>query len=76
MAGAREWSVACRDLDGRRRSVTILADQGKVVLMSPTGEPAVLSPMDVGRLRAALRAAIVSIEDPSNDDAKPPRTSG
>lgn len=73
MPVSREWSIACRDLAGRRRSVTVMASEGKVVVMAPPGEAAVLSPLDVGRLRAALREAIVTIEDPANTDARPPR---
>jgi hypothetical protein len=30
-----------------------------VVLVAPPGETAILSPLDVGRLRAALRDAVV-----------------
>lgn len=66
MPVAREWSVACRDLDGRRRTVTVLATEGKVMLMSPSGDTAVLGPLEVGRLRAALRDAIVSSEQPTD----------
>lgn len=65
MPVAHEWTVACRDLAGRRRSVTVIASEGKVVLVAPPGEAAVLAPLDVGRLRAALRDAIVSAEDPA-----------
>lgn len=74
MPVAREWTVACRDLAGRRRAVTVVASEGKVVLMAPPGEAAVLSPLDVGRLRAALRDAIVSVEDPANTDPAPSQT--
>lgn len=52
----------------------MVASEGKVVLMAPPGEAAVLSPLDVGRLRAALRDAIVSAEDPANTDPAPPQT--
>lgn len=54
-----EWSVTCRDIAGRRRDLTILAHAGQVVLVSPPGELAVLAPLEVGRLRAALRDAVV-----------------
>jgi hypothetical protein len=60
----REWTVACRDLAGRRRAVTVVASEGKVVLMAPPGEAAVLSPLD----------AIVSVEDPANTEPAPPQT--
>lgn len=55
-----EWSVGCRDLAGRRRDVTVFVSNDKVVLVAPPGEAAVLGPLDVGRLRAALRDAVVA----------------
>lgn len=55
----KEWSVSCRDIAGRRREVTIFVRQGRVMLVAPPGETAILSPLDVGRLRAALRDAVV-----------------
>lgn len=48
-----------------------MAGEGKVVLMVPPGETAVLAPLDVGRLRAALRDAIVSAEDPTSLNGTP-----
>lgn len=33
----------------------------RVVLIAPPGEAAVLTPLDVGRLRAALRDAVVRV---------------
>jgi hypothetical protein len=55
----KEWSVTCRDVAGRKRDLTVLVRQGRVVLVAPPGEMAILSPLDVGRLRAALRDAVV-----------------
>lgn len=55
----KEWWVTCRDIAGRRRDLQIIARQGQVVLVAPPGETAILSPLDVGRLRAALRDAVV-----------------
>jgi hypothetical protein len=55
-----EWTISCRDMAGRRREVTIFAGDGKVVLIAPPGETAIFAPLDVGRLRAALRDAVVS----------------
>jgi hypothetical protein len=55
----KEWSVSCRDIAGRRRDLTVFVSGGRIVLVSPPGETAVLSPLDVGRLRAALRDAVV-----------------
>lgn len=75
MPVGHEWTIACRDLAGRRRTVTVQVSEGKVVLIAPPGEAAVLSPLDVGRLRAALRDAIVSAEDPATANAPPTRPS-
>jgi len=55
----REWTVSCRDLAGRKRDMQVFVRQGRVVVVAPPGETAVLSPLDVGRLRAALRDAVM-----------------
>lgn len=60
MVTENAWQVSCRDLVGKRREVTICVDNGNVVVVTPPGETAVLSPMEVGRLRAALREAAVN----------------
>lgn len=65
MPAGREWTIACRDLAGRRRNVTVFVSEGKVVLIAPPGETAVLAPLDVGRLRAALRDAVVEVDAPA-----------
>lgn len=59
MSSHQEWSITCRDVAGRRRDLTVFVRQGRVVLVAPPGETAVLAPLDVGRLRAALRDAVV-----------------
>jgi hypothetical protein len=64
-----EWSIACRDLAGRRTAVTVFVSTDKIVLMAPPGEAAVLGPLDVGRLRAALRDAVVAVSQTPADDA-------
>ena len=51
--------ISCRDVAGRRRDIIVFTDRGRVVMVSPPGETAVLTPLEVGRLRAALRAAVV-----------------
>ncbi|WP_340683341.1 hypothetical protein [Amycolatopsis coloradensis] len=63
MAPRDEWSVGCRDLAGRRRDVTVFVSSDKIVLVAPPGEAAVLGPLDVGRLRAALRDAVVAVAE-------------
>ncbi len=61
----KEWLVTCRDVAGRRRDLTVFVSQGHVVLVAPPGETAVLAPLEVGRLRAALRDAVVTASDPA-----------
>jgi hypothetical protein len=60
----REWSITCRDVAGRRRDLTVFVRQGRIVLVAPPGETAVLNPLDVGRLRAVLRDAVVDASQP------------
>lgn len=59
MSVRKDWLVSCRDVAGRRRDIIVFTDGGRVVLIAPPGETAVLAPLEVGRLRAALRDAIV-----------------
>ncbi|GAA3583944.1 hypothetical protein GCM10022222_80820 [Amycolatopsis ultiminotia] len=66
MAGQDEWSVGCRDLAGRRRDLTVfVSSEDKIVIVAPPGEAAVLGPLEVGRLRAALRDAVVAMASPA-----------
>ncbi|SDN49649.1 MULTISPECIES: hypothetical protein [Allokutzneria] len=60
MVVRKEWIVGCRDVAGRRRSLTVLVNQGQVVVISPPGEAAVLAPLEVGELRSALRQAAMA----------------
>ncbi|WP_166459331.1 hypothetical protein [Amycolatopsis pithecellobii] len=46
---------------GRKRDLTVFISEDRVVVMAPPGEAAVLEPLDVGRLRAALRDAVVTM---------------
>ncbi len=69
MSSRDEWTVACRDLAGRRRELTVFVNAGRVVLIAPPGEAAVLTSLDVGRLRAALREAVMQVDDLPEDDA-------
>ncbi|WP_158893133.1 hypothetical protein [Amycolatopsis anabasis] len=61
MAAQEEWAISCRDLAGRRRDLTVFVSSDRVVIVAPPGEAAVLAPLDVGRLRAALRDAVVAV---------------
>jgi len=51
--------VSCRDIVGRRREIIVFADRSRIVLVTPPGETAVLTPTEVVRLRAALHDAAV-----------------
>jgi hypothetical protein len=58
-AARKDQLITCHDLVGRRRSIVVFADAGRVVLIAPAGETAVLTPLEVGRLRAALRDVVM-----------------
>ncbi|MFR9730292.1 hypothetical protein ACL03H_13770 [Saccharopolyspora sp. MS10] len=64
MIDGEQWEISCRDVAGRRRQVGVYVNQGNVVLVAPPGETAVLAPLEAGRLRAALRDAVVSAATP------------
>jgi hypothetical protein len=54
---ARQWRVRCQDVANRERFVTLFVEHGRVVLVGPPGESAVLSPTQLNQLRAALQEA-------------------
>jgi hypothetical protein len=66
----KEWTVDCLDIAGRHRDLQVFVRQGRVVLVAPPGEIAFLTPLDVGRLRAALRDAVVDASTESNSTKK------
>lgn len=47
--------------------MTVFVSSDKIVLVAPPGEAAVLGPLDVGRLRAALRDAVVVVAQAPED---------
>lgn len=55
--GRRAWQVRCQDVVNRERCLTVVVDKGRVVLMGPPGETAVLSAGQLGQLRTVLREA-------------------
>lgn len=69
-----EWAVTCRDLAGRRRALSVFVSADRVVLVAPPGEAAVLTSLDVGRLRAVLRDAVMQAGDTSGDATAEPAT--
>ncbi|TVT61896.1 hypothetical protein FNH05_01885 [Amycolatopsis rhizosphaerae] len=61
-----QWLATCRDVASRRREILILpTDDDRVALIIPPGEVAVLEPLQAGRLRAALRDALLALEEPA-----------
>jgi hypothetical protein len=56
-ARGRQWRIDCSDVASRQRFVTVLAERGRVVLVGPPGETAVLTAGQLSRLRTALREA-------------------
>jgi hypothetical protein len=49
-----QWLVQCADPFGRDRAMTVLAETGRVVMVSPPGESAVLSVPQLRSLGQAL----------------------
>lgn len=68
MTARDEWLISCQDLAGRQRDVTVYASSDKVVLLVPPGEAAVLAPLDVGQLRAALHEAVAAVAQSPADE--------
>lgn len=61
MSVRKDRLVTCRDVAGRRRGIVAFVEHGRVVLVLPPGETALLSKHEVARLRAALRDAVFEI---------------
>jgi hypothetical protein len=63
MAEPQGW-IDCHDPFGRDRSMTVLVEQDRVLLVSPPGQAAVMSPTQTRRLHSLLdRAAVNSGQD-------------
>ncbi|SDN26847.1 hypothetical protein [Allokutzneria albata] len=58
----REWLIGCRDVANRHRSLTVVVEQNRVLLVGPPGETAVLCQGEVSQLRSALREAAEQAE--------------
>lgn len=69
------WTVPCRDGHGHRARLRIGLTETGVVITSSTPGPWRLTPLQVGRLRAGLRDAVISLGELSGDAvvASPPR---
>jgi hypothetical protein len=59
------WLVPCRNL-ARRKQVLVVAptSDGRVALILPDGDVAILEMLAVGRLRGALREAVYDLDHP------------
>jgi hypothetical protein len=56
-AQSRQWRIRCQDAANRERFVTLFVEHGRVVLVGPPGESAVLTPGQLSLLRSALQEA-------------------
>lgn len=66
-----QWVSACRDFAGRRREILVMpTDDQRVALVVPPGEVAVLDPLQAGRLRGALRDAVLALDHPETRDQR------
>ena len=59
---ADEWRIRCHDVVSRERCLTVLVDKGRVLLVGPPGETAVLTTEQLDQLRNALEEAAVRVE--------------
>lgn len=55
-------TVVCRDNTGRRTELVIALDRQRVVLAQPYGVAVVMTPLQAGRLRAAIRDLVLTAE--------------
>lgn len=62
LIGRRTWRINCGDVVDRERSLTVLVERNRVVLVGPPGETAVLTPGQLSQLRTALREAAEQAE--------------
>lgn len=53
----RQWPIACHDAAGRSCELAVFGDLGRVVLLFPPGEFAVLTTTAVDQLRQAMSEA-------------------
>lgn len=54
---SRQWRIRCQDVANRERFLTLFVEHGRVVLVGPPGESAVLTHAQLGQLSAALQEA-------------------
>ncbi|WP_031465940.1 hypothetical protein [Sciscionella sediminilitoris] len=54
---SNQWRLHYRDISGRKRELKVVSEPSSVTLLLPTGDRATFTPLEIGRLRAALRDA-------------------
>lgn len=57
--GLGQWTVRCRDGRGRRTHLTIHLHEHGIILTTSSPGPWSLAPLDAGRLRGAIRDALL-----------------
>jgi hypothetical protein len=62
VANRLEWRIRCNDALDRERCLTVVVDNGQVLVVGPPGETAVLSPGQLGQFRTALLEAAEQAE--------------
>jgi hypothetical protein len=63
-----QWWVRCADPFGRCRAMNIVVQHGKVIVVAPPGQAAVLSAKQTRQLGRALGTAAASaLPDPAHD---------
>jgi hypothetical protein len=72
------WTVRCSDADGHRALVTVSVSSRGITLTSSVTGPVLFRPLEAGRLRAAVREALLAFNVPAtkHDATKPERELG
>lgn len=70
------WNIPCLDGHGRRARLSVRLGRGWVTVDSPAQGPIYLRPLQVGRLRAALREVIIDLDllGGAELSSRPPRS--
>lgn len=61
------WTVRCRDTRGRRAQLHVQLEEKGVTLTASSPGPWSLTPLEAGRLRGALRDALLSFDQLGNN---------
>lgn len=61
------WNVPCRDASGRRARLRVTLTEAGVSIESSAPGPWLLAPLEAGRLRGAIRDALISLTELAGD---------